>query len=166
MSKPQISDWLNPPKTVEAVLCHIRRGDEFLLLLKSKGRFGEGFWNAPGGKIEIGESSEQAARREVDEETGLSVLEMSRVGDLKFYFGKDKQTPDWQVDVFLCPKFSGELKSEVDEGELRWFNKSDIPYDQMWADDRYWMPLLIQGKKFSGSFVFSENGKELLKSTI
>jgi 8-oxo-dGTP diphosphatase len=158
-------DWLNPPSTVRAVLCYVNKGSEYLLLLKSEGRFGEGFWNAPGGKIESGENPEDAARREVFEETGLKVLQLIQAGSLKFYFGKAKRVPDWHVDVFVASKFEAELK-ESQEGKLRWFDKNSLPYDKMWADDRHWLPLLIQGKKFEGTFVFSDDSKELLSSSI
>jgi 8-oxo-dGTP pyrophosphatase MutT (NUDIX family) len=158
-------DWLNPPKTVHAVLCYINKNNQYLLLLKSKGKFGEGYWNAPGGKIEEKEKPEDAAKREVFEETGLKVLELIKAGSLKFYFGKTKQMPDWYVDVFVCPKFEGETK-ESQEGKLKWFTKDALPYDKMWADDRHWLPLLIQGKRFEGVFIFSEDSKELLGSSI
>ncbi len=161
-------DWLNPPATIHAVLCYISKGDEYLLLLKSKGRFGEGFWNAPGGKVEPGETSEQAAAREVLEETGLKVMELIAAGSVEFYFGKGKERPDWSVQVFHCSKFLESEKPSLssDEGELRWFHKDALPYDNMWADDRYWLPHLIEGKKFEGVFVFSEDSKELLKASV
>lgn len=158
-------DWLNPPSTIRAVLCHINKENEYLLLLKSKGKFGEGFWNAPGGKLEPGETPEEAARREVFEETGLRVKELVKAGSLKFYFGESKQVPDWLVDVYVCSKFEANIV-ESQEGELRWFNKNSLPYEKMWADDRDWLPLLIQGKKFQGTFIFSEDSKEILSSSI
>lgn len=158
-------DWLNPPKTVQAVLCYLDKNNQYLLLLKSKGKFGEGLWNAPGGKIEPKEKPEEAVKREVLEETGLRVLELIKAGSLKFFFGKSKQIPDWFVNVFVCSKFEGEV-NESHEGKLLWFNKNTLPYDEMWADDRHWLPLLIDGKKFEGTFIFSEDSKELLKSSI
>jgi 8-oxo-dGTP diphosphatase len=159
------SDWLNPPKTVHAVLCYINKDNKYLLLLKSKGKFGEGFWNAPGGKIELNETPEEAAKREVLEETGLEVLELTKAGSLRFFFGKTKQNPDWFVNVFVCSKFDGELK-EGQEGKLQWFGKNSLPYDEMWADDKHWLPLLTQGKRFEGTFVFSEDSKTLLSASI
>lgn len=158
-------NWLSPPGTVRAVLCYITRGEECLLLLKSKGRFGEGFWNAPGGKIEANEDMLEAVKREVLEETGLDVIEAKQVGFLEFYFGKEKNLPDWVAFVFICSKFSGSLVQSA-EGELRWWNKSSLPFDQMWADDKYWIPLLMQGKKFRGTFVFSNDSKKLLEHSV
>jgi 8-oxo-dGTP pyrophosphatase MutT (NUDIX family) len=159
------SDWLNPPKTVRGVLCYINKDNQYLLLLKSKGKFGEGFWNAPGGKIEPTEKPEEAAKREVLEETSLKVLELVKAGSLRFFFGKTKQKPDWFVDVFVCSKFEG-VPKESAEGKLKWFSKNALPYDEMWADDIHWLPLLTQGKRFEGTFIFSEDSKELLSSSI
>jgi 8-oxo-dGTP pyrophosphatase MutT (NUDIX family) len=159
-------DWLNPPTTVRAVLCYINKDDEYLLLLKSKGKFGEGYWNAPGGKVEKGEDDENAARREVFEETGLKVIDLIEAGSLKFYFGAGKESPDWSVNVFVCTNFEGSLLAESPEGKLKWFKKDAVPYENMWADDRHWLPLLFQGKRFRGVFTFSADSKNLLSSSI
>jgi 8-oxo-dGTP diphosphatase len=160
VSQPK-PDLLNPPKTIRAVICYIKKKDEFLLLLKASGKFGGGFWNAPGGKIQNGESSSAAARREVLEETGLSANNLEKIGFLEFFFGPEKQKPDWTAEVFLTTEFSGNLR-ESDEGRLQWFSRDDLPMNQMWQDDRYWLPILIQGKKFCGRFQFSKDSKELL----
>jgi 8-oxo-dGTP diphosphatase/2-hydroxy-dATP diphosphatase len=36
----------------------------------------------------------------------------------------------------------------------RWFHVQDIPFHDMWADDKLWFPLFLSGKKFKGSFLF------------
>ena len=36
------------------------------------------------------------------------------------------------------------------------FDYKDIPFDQMWADDKYWFPLLLELKKFIGYFHFAQ----------
>jgi 8-oxo-dGTP pyrophosphatase MutT (NUDIX family) len=159
-------DWLNPKDTVHAVLCYINKDGEYLLLLKSKGRFGEGYWNAPGGKIEHGETPEDAAKREVLEETGLRVNELDEAGHLRFYFGENKIRADWEVTVFVTSKFEGGNLSESREGKLKWFQKDKLPYDEMWADDKEWLPLLVEGRRFSGEFVFSEDSKRLLNASV
>jgi 8-oxo-dGTP diphosphatase len=158
-------DLLNPLETIRAVICYIRQGDEFLLLLKKSGKFGGGFWNGPGGKIKNGESSENAARREVLEETGLSIGTLEKMGYLEFFFGPGKAKPDWTAEVFLTREFSGYL-CESDEGKLWWFTKDSLPMDQMWQDDRYWLPLLIQETKFRARFQFSSDSKELLSYDV
>jgi len=159
------SDPLNPPQTIRAVICYLRRGDEFLLLLKASGKFGGGFWNGPGGKIQDGETPQETVRREVFEETGLKVGVLSRAGHLEFFFGTGKAKPDWTAEVFVSADFIGDLR-ESEEGKLKWFKTEDLPIDQMWQDDRYWLPLLVRGIKFSGSFEFSEDSKRLISHEI
>ena len=36
----------------------------------------------------------------------------------------------------------------------RWFKHSDIPFDQMWPDDKLWYHLMLTGKYFNGYFKF------------
>ena len=36
-----------------------------------------------------------------------------------------------------------------------WFDIDNIPYEEMWADDKYWLPLLLDDKKFEGNFQFN-----------
>jgi len=38
----------------------------------------------------------------------------------------------------------------------KWFYVGEIPYDQMWSDDKYWFPLFLEGKNFKGKFLFNE----------
>ena len=136
-----------------------------MLLLKAKGKFGGGFWNAPGGKIEPGESPEDAAKREVYEETGLVVGKLELAGQLVFYFGSGKRKPDWTAEVFTSSEFSGDIK-ESEEGKLEWIPKSKLPLDQMWEDDRYWLPFLVAGTKFKGEFEFTSDSKRLVSQKI
>jgi hypothetical protein len=56
----------------------------------------------------------------------------------------------------------GRLRKSV-EGELNWFAKAQIPYDQMWQDDQVWLHLLLEGRSLVGNFYYSE-GYEKLES--
>lgn len=47
--------------------------------------------------------------------------------------------------------------SESEEMKPEWFDFDKIPYDNMFADDRYWLPYVIQGRKFDATFSFDEN---------
>jgi 8-oxo-dGTP diphosphatase len=151
--------------TIRAVLCYLKRDGEYLLLLKTPGKFGGGLWNAPGGKIENGETADAAVIREVKEETGLLVHSLEKMGLLEFYFGPEKSRPDWTAEVFVSGDFSGSLVESV-EGRLEWFEEDRLPIDQMWEDDRYWLPLLIKDSKFHGRFWFTSDMKRLLSHKI
>ena len=150
--------------TTEATLCTIIKDDKILLQKKAEGRFGEGKWNSPGGKIRPDEPPEACVVREVYEETGIIVRSPRLHGVLKHYFG-EKTEPDWIVYQFSATDFDGEPK-EGDEGQLKWFLFDEIPYDQMWQDDEYWLPHLLDGKKFRGRFYFNEDATELLSHCI
>ena len=146
--------------TVEATLCHIIDGDSLLLQRKSAGLFGEGRWNGVGGKLKACETPTEGAVREALEETGLRVSSLKPHGVLNFYFGQ-RTRPDWAIHVFSTSTFEGEARPS-EEGVLRWFPLDEIPYDEMWQDDRHWLPLLLGGKRFGGDFYFSEEGTKLI----
>ena len=80
-----------------STICLLIKDDEILLAMKKRG-FGAGRWNGVGGKVEPGESIEEGAIREMEEEIGVtaSIENLERVGEIKFYF-KDK--PDWNQHV-------------------------------------------------------------------
>ena len=145
---------------IVATLCHIIKDKSLLLQKKSKGLFGEGKWNGVGGKLKPNESPENCAIREVYEETGLRISDLKFHGVLNFYFGKRKGI-DWVVHVFSTSVFEGKVKSSK-EGNLRWFNFEDIPFGEMWGDDRYWLPLVLKGKSLQGNFYFDDEGKTIL----
>jgi mutator protein MutT len=144
-----------------ATICEITKNRKILLQKKSTGRFGEGKWNGPGGKLDPRESPREGVIREVKEETGLTVLDPLLKGEIDFYFG-NKPKPDWTTYIFLVTKFTGEMKPN-EEGELKWFSIEEIPYRQMWPDDVYWLPEIMDGKKVKGTFWFDAVGENVLK---
>lgn len=148
------------PKPIVATLCHIIKGRRFLLQKKSRGLFGGGKWNGVGGRVEQNETPVECVKREVFEETGLRVLDLKFHGILNFYFG-DRKELDWIVHVFSTKNFEGEPKPSK-EGNLKWFDFEEIPYEEMWGDDRYWIPLLFKERCFQGNFYFDERGEKLL----
>ncbi|MHA2394320.1 MAG: 8-oxo-dGTP diphosphatase [Promethearchaeota archaeon] len=129
-----------------ATLCQIIKDDKLLLQKKSQGLFGAEKWNGVGGKLKSNETPKDGIRREVYEETGLILLDVRYHGVLNFYFGSRDQL-DWVVHVFSTRNFKGNIRSSK-EGILKWFEIKDIPYDQMWLDDRYWLPLLLANRNF------------------
>ena len=146
---------------IQATICEIVKKGKILLQLKKTGKFGEGKWNGPGGKLDPGESPRQGVIREVKEETGLTILDPLLKGEINFYFG-NKPKPDWTTYIFLVTQFTGEMKPN-EEGGLQWFSIEEIPYRQMWPDDLYWLPEIIEGKTVKGTFWFNDVGENILK---
>ena len=138
-------------------LCVIHKDGRVLLGMKKRG-FGQGYWNGFGGKVEAGETIETAALRELVEEAGIVSTDFKKRGVLHFEFeGKPEIL---EVHVFSVHTFTGE-PVETEEMRPQWFALHEIPYDEMWADDRHWLPLLLAGKNFKGTFYFRAN--ELLR---
>lgn len=147
-----------------ATLCHIIKGEKLLLQKKSKGLFGADKWNGVGGKLKPNETPEEGVKREVLEETSLRMVSFKFHGILNFYFG-DRNEPDWIVHVFSTRAFEGKPRSSK-EGKLQWFTFEEVPYDEMWQDDKHWLPLLLEGKNFEGDFYFDKEGEKLLDFSL
>lgn len=128
-----------------------------LLGLKKRG-FGAGRWNGFGGKVEPGETIEEAAVRETEEETGLTPRGLDLRGILEFSW--EDRPEVLEVHVFKCAEFDGEAR-ETEEMRPQWYPFDEIPYPDMWSDDPYWLPHLIAGKAFDASFLFDEKDQVL-----
>ena len=141
----------------ESTLLFLRRDNEILLAMKKRG-FGEGRWNGVGGKIEAGESIEAALVRESTEEIGVTPTNFSKVADISFdqYFKGEHAL--MSVNVFIATEWEGE-PTESEEMEPQWFPVDSLPYDAMWQDDPYWLPLVLEGKKIKASFVMDTKDK-------
>ena len=144
--------FIMPEKIINMTLCLVYNHPRILLGMKKRG-FGAGKWNGFGGKIKEGEEVYEAVKREMKEETGVDLKDVWRVGVLDFLWaGK----PDiLEVHIFRGDNFDGEPK-ESEEMRPRWFNVDEIPYDQMWPDDKYWLPLFLSGKSFRCNFIFDD----------
>ncbi|WIV68592.1 8-oxo-dGTP diphosphatase [Natrialbaceae archaeon AArc-T1-2] len=140
---------------IEATLCFVVRDDEVLLIEKRRG-LGEGWYNGPGGKLETGETPRECARREVREEVGLEVTELEKAGELTFYLDGDAHT---HCHVFRTDSFAGEPTPST-EARPEWVPIEDVPYEQMWEDDRLWLPGVLDGRTVTGTFHF-EGGEPL-----
>ena len=133
-------------------LVFVRRGDEILLGMKKRG-FGEGRWNGFGGKIESGETPLEGAKRELGEESGLVGESFEEVAHIFFDFETTPDTID--CTVYFCDAYSGD-PVETEEMRPQWFKANDLPYEQMWTDDKHWLPLVLQGRKLEAIFHFKD----------
>lgn len=127
---------------------------EVCLAMKKRG-FGAGRYNGAGGKVEAGESIEDATVREVEEEFGVKVTEMKKCAEIAFSFALK---PEWNqlVHVYLSESWEGE-PIESEEMAPAWVLVGDIKYDSMWPDDKIWLPHVLLDKYVTGAFTFGEN---------
>jgi len=126
------------------------RGDEVLLAMKKRG-FGKDRWNGVGGKVELGETHEQAMIRECQEEIKVTPLMYEKVAKIIFDEHQNGQPTELEVHVYLSYRWNGEPE-ETEEMAPKWFKKTDLPYHTMWADDPYWLPKVLEGKKLTAKF--------------
>ncbi|MEX1112275.1 MAG: 8-oxo-dGTP diphosphatase, partial [Candidatus Andersenbacteria bacterium] len=143
-------------------LAFIRKENQILLARKLK-KIGAGYWNGFGGKVEAGETIEEAAIRECREE--INVVADSAIHRGILSFSGEAYDKPIAVHVFEISEFSGTPTATLEMGEPTWFALDNIPYDQMWEDDAYWLPMLLEGKCFRGAFEMDEE-KRLVRHKI
>lgn len=153
---------------IHATLCFIvREGSPSNILLGKKKRgFGEGKFNGIGGKLAPDESPEDGIVREVHEEVGLTIPKeaLRPAGHITFRFPFHPEF-DHFVHVFLVSEWEGE-PHETAEMLPAWFPVSDLPFDRMWQDDAYWLPIVLNGKTIHAEFEFGEDNETVVSWLI
>ncbi|CAG4992395.1 unnamed protein product [Colias eurytheme] len=131
-------------------LVFLRKDSEILLGFKKRG-FGVNKWNGFGGKLEPNESIVEAAARELKEECCVDVRtgDLKNIAHLEFTFEGEPTLMD--VRVFSTDIFQG-IPQETDEMRPKWFHCDQVPFDDMWPDDRIWFPYMLKGILFYGKF--------------
>lgn len=139
---------------LETTLCLLKKDNRILLAMKKRG-FGEGKYNGVGGKIEGGETPDDAMIRETKEEILVTPTKYEKVGIIEFdefYKGKKEKV---MFHLYVASEWQGE-PTESDEMKPEWFDIQSIPYDKMFPDDKYWLPLILEGRKIKAYFDFDE----------
>jgi 8-oxo-dGTP diphosphatase len=142
-------DWARWTPRDRATLVFVVRGAELLLMRKKRG-LGAGKINGPGGRLEPGETALECAVREVQEELCITPRALRYVGDNAFHFVDGYSI---HVSVYVTDAFDG-TPTETDEGAPLWFPLDAIPYDEMWEDDRIWLPLALAEQPFTARWIF------------
>jgi 8-oxo-dGTP pyrophosphatase MutT (NUDIX family) len=128
-----------------STLCYIQKEDKVLFLYRNKKKNdpNAGKWIGIGGKTEPGETPEQCVKREVFEETGLTLTEYHFHGVIRFV---SEMWEDEDMYLYSATGFEGELRTDCDEGELKWIDKSMIGDLPMWEGDSYFLKALLEGR--------------------
>ena len=141
---------------IHTTLMLVKHDGKLLLGMKKRG-FGMGRLNGAGGKLEEGETPEEAARRETYEEVGIRVGEMAKVATIVFEDLHYRGVPERNImHVFMTEDFTGNPQ-ETDEIAPSWYPLSALPYDRMWIDDEVWLPEVLRGRKIQAFFHFNED---------
>jgi 8-oxo-dGTP diphosphatase len=152
-------DWRAWTPQVRATLLFVVRDHQILLIRKKRG-LGAGKVNGPGGKLDPGETPRACAIREVQEELGVTPLDPRPCGELSFQFTDGLAL---HVAVFIAPECDGQAH-ETDEAVPLWTPLDAIPYDEMWADDRVWLPHALAGRTVRLRAVF--DGDQMLDHAL
>lgn len=153
-------------KTATLIFLIDRDNRKVCLGMKKRG-FGVNRWNGYGGKVQDGEDIEDAAIREIKEETtnengngGITVRKenLDKVAVLNFIFPESKSEWNQQVHAYFVYEWEGE-ELESEEMRPQWYDFDKIPYSDMWSDDEYWLSRALNGEYLEADFTFDENDK-------
>ena len=156
-------------KVQELTVILIKEGDKILLGKKKRG-FGMGKYNGFGGKLETGETPLIAIQRELMEEACIAINQIQKIGEITFYMNKKdisgansfNMQDTLLVHVFLGRDIIG-TPTETEEMGINWFNQNELPYGEMWADDVYWMPYILEEKPFKGYCKFAGDDTTIIE---
>lgn len=127
-------------KSSLTTLCYIENGDSYLMMHRTKKEndINKDKWIGVGGHFEPGESPDECLKREVWEETGLTLTSYRLRGIITF------STNNWPTEYMFLYTASADTKAitACDEGELVWVRRSDIRFLNLWEGDNIFFKLL------------------------
>lgn len=112
-------------KTVKVVAAVIHKDNKIFATARGYGEF-KGQWEFPGGKIEDGETSQQALVREIQEELDTTITVGELIGTIEY----DYPTFHLSMDCFWCEVVDGELKL-LEAEDAKWLSKAEL-YSVQW----------------------------------
>ena len=129
-------------------------------MIRKKRGLGAGKINGVGGRLEAGELPLAGILREAREELGIMLVEPEKRGELHFQFLDGYSL---FCTVFVSSRFTG-TPVETDEAAPLWFEIDQLPFNEMWEDDKLWLRQALDGKSFRGFFVF--DGEKMLSQKL
>ena len=127
-------------------LCYLIKDNKYLMLHRTKKEhdINAGKYIGVGGHVEEGESPTDCIKREIFEETGLTAGKVTARGFITFVMGDVTE----HTMLYTCDDFTGEMKNECDEGELRWVDIDKVLELNLWEGDKVFLELLNTNKDF------------------
>lgn len=139
------NDYVSVPcQVILRVIAFIYRDDQVLLIHREKPKaFAYGKWNGVGGHIEKGEDPLTAIRREVKEETGLSIQDFNLNA---IAFISTEKITGICLFIFSAYCLNDDMKSSS-EGEVRWIKRNDLQKINIVKDVPFLLDVISQSKK-------------------
>ena len=127
---------------INTTLCYIRRGEDYLMLHRTKKEndLNKDKWIGIGGKFEDKESPEDCLLREAYEETGLTLTDYRYRGIVTFV---SDRWPTEYMHLFTADGYTGQLK-ECDEGVLEWLPRRRLTQIPHWEGDAIFLDLIAR----------------------
>ena len=101
------------------VVVHNSNGDVLLLKRSKSSHFAPEKWGFPGGKIEKGETPQEAAIRETMEETSLQILKATKLGRFDL------------VEAFIADEYEGDVKIDHEHSDWAWVPRSELKHYEL-----------------------------------
>ncbi|HEX2498460.1 MAG TPA: NUDIX hydrolase [Actinomycetes bacterium] len=107
------------------------------VLIGKRDRSGQLLWSLPKGHVEAGETAEQAAAREVEEETGIKARVIAPLGEIDYWFVFAGRRIHKTVHHFVFEAVDGELSDhDIEVDAVEWVPLSEVAGRLAYADER------------------------------
>ena len=164
MSESKTINGITSVNFIPAVVAFLVKDDQVLLIERKKVtlNLGKNLISGVGGKIGDSEpfkneSADEALVRELNEELELTPTKYTRVGNVKFVWETE---PTWNMDVaiYIVKKWNG-VPKETEVAKPEWYKITHLPQNQMWEDNKYWVPKILNGENVNAIFYYGADKK-------